>query len=337
MDATPASSDPRAVGRWLLVVAAVIALTVVVGGLTRLTESGLSIVEWRPITGVLPPLSAAAWEQAFAQYKASPEYLQVNAGMSMAAFQAIYWMEWGHRLLARAVGMIFLIPFLCFLVRSRIPSRFVAPLVVVFVLGGLQGALGWYMVQSGLVDRPDVSHYRLAAHLGLAVAIYGYVVALALELLWPRRSGRADPLLTALAGWIFIVLLSGALVAGLDAGFLHNTFPLMDGRWIPEGLSLLSPWILNLLENPTGVQFLHRLLAAVTVALIVALWWWRRPTTTPMGRRALDGLLLMVVVQAALGIATLLLVVPISLAVTHQAGAVALLTMALVARHVAPR
>jgi cytochrome c oxidase assembly protein subunit 15 len=336
----PLDADrPRAVGRWLMIVAAMIALTVLVGGMTRLTESGLSIVEWRPVTGILPPLTESAWQETFAAYRATPEYQKVNAGMTLAAFQAIYWMEWGHRLIARLIGVVFLVPFLWFVARRQIPSQLIPRLVAVFVLGGLQGALGWYMVRSGLVDRPDVSHYRLAAHLGVALVLYAYVLSLSFDLLWPvwpapaGRSSLERPL-TVLAAWLIVVMLSGALVAGLDAGMIHNTFPLMDGAVIPEGLSLLSPWVLNLLENPTGVQFLHRGLALITVVAIVFLWWRaRRMPLSNAGRAAMRWLVAVALLQVGIGIATLLLVVPLPLAITHQAGALALLTVALIARH----
>lgn len=319
--ATAQAGAERRVGRWLLACCALVFAMVLLGGLTRLTESGLSIVEWKPVTGVLPPLSEAAWSAEFDKYRATPEYQKVNAGMSLQAFQRIWWMEYSHRLLGRLIGVAFLAPFLWFLARGQVPARLRVHLWLVFLLGGAQGAVGWYMVKSGLVDRPDVSQYRLAAHLGLALLIYVYMLRLALDLLRPVTRRAA-----ATAGWlvlalVFVQALIGALVAGLDAGLHYNTFPLMDGAFVPPGLLLEQPWWLNLFENPITVQFAHRVGAyVVTVAVLWFCWRSRHPLR--------GWLLAALVLQMALGIATLLLVVPLPLAWAHQAGAVVLLTAA---------
>jgi heme a synthase len=326
LDLTPAPpAGERRIGVWLLVCCTLVFVMVLLGGLTRLTESGLSIVEWKPVTGVLPPLSAAEWQAEFAKYQATPEYQKVNTGMSLAAFQRIWWMEYSHRLLGRLIGVVFLLPFLWFLARGQVPAGYRGHLWLVFLLGGAQGAVGWYMVKSGLVDRPDVSQYRLAAHLGLALVIYLYMLRLALDLLWPvaRRSGSAIAAWVVLA-LVFVQALIGALVAGLDAGLHYNTFPLMDGALVPPGLLLEQPWWLNLFENPITVQFTHRIGAyVVTVAVLWFCWRSEHPLR--------GWLLAALALQVALGIATLLLVVPLPLAWAHQAGAVLLLTAGLLA------
>lgn len=332
---TKIDSRPRvAIGVWLLVLAAMVFVMIVIGGLTRLTGSGLSMVEWQPVTGWLPPLSDAAWQDTFAKYQAYPEYQKVNLGITLAEFKGIFWLEYVHRLWGRLIGVAFLVPFLVFLVKGWIERPLVPKLVALFVLGGLQGGLGWYMVKSGLVDDPNVSPYRLTAHLGLALLIYGYMLWMAFGLLWVREAGPASPgraraarLLLAL---VFVTALSGGLVAGLDAGFAYNTFPLMDGALVPAGLFELQPWFLNLFENITTVQFNHRGLAILTVVALAGFWW--RTRRTALGRRgrwAVNGLPIAAVAQAGLGISTLLLMVPTPLAVLHQAGAVVVFTLAL--------
>jgi cytochrome c oxidase assembly protein subunit 15 len=340
------AASRRWVATWLLVVCAFVFAMVVLGGVTRLTGSGLSIVDWRPITGVLPPLGEAAWAEAFARYRQFPEYQSVNQGMTLAGFKSIFWLEFVHRLVGRVLGIVFIVPFLWFLIGGRIERSLTPKLVIMFVLGGAQGLLGWYMVQSGLVERPDVSHLRLTAHLGLAVAIYGYILWVALDLLYPAGAGiHAEPParklaagLRALVPWVFLVILSGGLVAGLDAGLAYNTFPLMDGDIVPAGFLAQSPWPANFIGNAITVQADHRLLAVVTAIAVVVLWLWgqaqRLPTCLGL---ALHGLLAAAALQFALGILTLLLVVPIPLAAAHQAGALGLFTAALIAAHAARR
>ncbi|MBK8176134.1 MAG: COX15/CtaA family protein [Rhodospirillales bacterium] len=325
----------RILGSWLLVLAGMVFTMVVLGGLTRLTQSGLSMVEWRPVTGWLPPLSQESWEQAFAAYKAFPEYEKINAGMSLADFKSIFWLEFVHRLWGRLIGLAFAVPFIVFLARRWIDRAFSLKLLGMFVLGGLQGGLGWYMVASGLVDRPDVSQYRLAAHLGMALVIYAYILWVALGLLLPRRAvvlpsravaGRA----MAITALIFVTIVSGGFVAGLDAGYAYNTFPLMDGELIPAHLLASSPWWRSFFEDVTTVQFTHRLLALTTFSCVLAQFVWsRRPGTTAEVRRASAALAGWVCVQVGLGIATLLSIVALPLAAMHQASALVLWTLAL--------
>lgn len=314
---------------------------VVVGGVTRLTHSGLSITEWQPIVGALPPLNDGAWQDAFARYQRTPEYQQVNRGMSLDEFKGIFWWEYAHRLLGRLIGVVFLLPLLWFLARRRIPPGNATRLGAVFVLGGLQGAMGWYMVQSGLVDDPRVSQFRLTAHLGIALLIYGAMLWTALSLLRPasvlvtpaQRSVRRGAY--ALSGLVFFMALTGGMVAGIRAGFAYNTFPLMQGRIVPPELLTLEPWWRNVFWNMATVQFDHRLIAW-TLAFVTPLLWWRLQRTPGLpasARRGGHALLAMLAVQITLGIATLLLVVPLHLAAAHQAGAVLLLTAALNVAH----
>jgi heme a synthase len=324
---------------WLLACAALIFAMVVVGGITRLTHSGLSIVEWQPIVGTVPPLDEAQWLEAFAKYRKTPEYLQVNRGMTLEQFQGIFWWEYAHRLLGRLIGVVFLLPLAWFALRRRIPRALLPRLIAIFVLGGLQGALGWYMVQSGLVDDPRVSQYRLAAHLGLAAAIYAAILWTALDLLYPkppeRRSAQGPRRLSlALLAIVFVMILSGALVAGIRAGLSYNTFPLMDGHVLPPEAFVLEPRVLNFFSNMALVQFDHRLIAWALALLVPWLWARSRRERVPArARRSCDALLALFAVQVALGISTLLLKVPVPLAAAHQAGAMAVLTAALAAAH----
>jgi cytochrome c oxidase assembly protein subunit 15 len=318
--ATAAGAERR-IGWWLVVCAALVFVMVLLGGVTRLTESGLSIVEWKPVTGILPPVSDHDWQQEFDKYRQFPEYQKVKRDLSLDAFKRIWWMEYSHRLFGRAIGVVFLVPFLWFLTRRELPAGLHGPLWLLFLLGAAQGAVGWFMVKSGLVDRPDVSQIRLALHLGLALAIYLGMLWLAFGLLWPparRGGGLAWVVLSA----ALLQAMLGALVAGLDAGQHYNTFPLMDGQWLPPGLDALAPWWRNLVDNPITVQFQHRLGAYGLTAL--ALWLWARGAS-----QARHWLLVALALQLALGILTLVYVVPIPLAAAHQAGAVLLLTAAL--------
>ena len=331
------SRERRAIAAWLLFVCAMIYVMVLLGGITRLTFSGLSMVDWKPLTGWLPPLGAQEWEEAFARYREYPEYKELNAGMALAEFQQIYWIEFIHRFWGRLIGVVFFVPFAFFFVRGWIDGRDLPKYLFMAVLGGLQGVLGWYMVKSGLVDRPDVSPYRLTAHLGLAVFIYAYILWVALGLLrFPggeRARGFRRPLALfafAITILIFLTILSGGFMAGISAGFGYNTFPTMDGEWLPDGLYMLQPFYINFVEDITTVQFNHRVLATGIVALVVI--YWTRARLAGMGRRirfSADLLLVAALVQATLGISTLLLIVPVPLAVLHQAGAVALLSIAM--------
>ena len=325
----------RAVRWWLYGLALLIVVMVVVGGATRLTDSGLSITEWKPILGIVPPLSDADWQEAFAKYREIPQYKIINRGMSLEEFKVIFWWEWAHRFLGRMIGFAFLLPFLFFWATGRIERRLMPSLVAMFVLGGLQGALGWYMVASGLVDRVDVSQYRLAAHLSAAVVIFGFIYWVALGLR-PQAERGNEPAqgiwlsAVGLTALIFIQIALGAFVAGLDAGMGYNTWPLMDGALVPGGLGAMSPWYLNLFENALTVQFNHRVAgyAVVLWAVLHAVWTIAREGEGPAA--VVTGwLALVALAQAALGIWTLLAQVPISLALAHQAAAMLLFGLAL--------
>jgi heme a synthase len=332
---TNASRGPsRAVGLWLLGCAAMVLAMAVIGAITRLTESGLSIMEWAPVTGALPPLSQAEWERLFALYQQIPEYRQQNAGMGLAEFKSIFWWEYIHRLWGRLIGVVFALPLAWFWWRGQIDRAFGRKLLIALALGAAQGGLGWFMVASGFADRTDVSQYRLTAHLLLALAIYGYLFWLALSVIWPRpeysRDGAAPLLRRAL--WVLLALVavtiaSGGFVAGLNAGLTYNTFPLMDGRLIPDGYAMQSPWIVNLFENIAAVQFNHRILAVTTVTVALVLWLWSLSRDiAPAAHGGFAALAILALIQLALGITTLLLVVPVSLGALHQAGAILVLT-----------
>ncbi len=322
----------RAIAVWLLAVCGLIAVMVVVGGLTRLTGSGLSITEWKPIHGALPPLSPAEWNEEFEAYQKIPQYQQLNSGMTLDEFKGIFWWEWAHRNLGRLIGFAFLLPFLVFLFRGQIERGLIPRLIVLFVLGGLQGLLGWCMVASGLSGRVDVSQYRLVAHLGLALVIYGAMLWTALPL-WrgewpvaaaPHRLYRWSLIVMAL---IFVQILLGGFVAGLDAGLTYNTWPLMDGQFVPEGAYATSPMWLAPFEDVTTVQFNHRMMGYVVFASVIVLFvaGIRQGLKAPAG-----AYLVATVVQVLLGILTLIAGMALWLAALHQFGAVVLLTASLI-------
>lgn len=325
----------RLVAGWLFLMAGLVFAMVVLGGATRLTHSGLSMVEWRPVTGWLPPLSHDEWETAFAAYQRYPEYQKINPGMTLAGYKEIFWLEYVHRLTGRLIGVAFLIPLIIFAARGWIDRPLLRKLGLIFALGGLQGGLGWVMVKSGLVNQPDVSQYRLVAHLAMALVIYGAIIVVGLGLL-PRALGSAAAprgmvrLSYALCALVFLTALAGGFVAGIDAGFAYNTFPLMDGALIPADLFSLQPLYRNIFEDVATVQFDHRVLATLTGLAVLAFWFVvRRQVSTPRGRLALNALAATVCVQYGLGVATLVMIVPVPLGVAHQAGAVVLWTMAL--------
>lgn len=329
------AATDRWIARWLLVIAAMIFIMVVLGGLTRLTHSGLSMVEWRPLTGWLPPLSEAEWQSAFDAYRQYPEYEQINRGMTLAGFQEIFWLEYVHRVWGRLLGIAFLLPALSVIARRWVDRRLALTLLGLLVLGGLQGALGWFMVESGLVDRPDVSQYRLAAHLGLAVLIVGAIVWVAAVLLAGSRPAAhaPPPALSSAPGFatlalIFMTIVAGAFVAGTDAGFAYNTFPTMDGDWLPRHLMPLQPGYLNFFEDITTIQFTHRVLATVTGLAGLGWAFSLRRATGPVRRGAM-AVAVCIVGQYTLGILTVVYVVPVPTAALHQAGALALWTAAL--------
>ena len=336
--AEPVPDALAPVRRWLWICAAMIFAMVVIGGVTRLTESGLSITEWRPLTGAVPPLSDAEWQAAFARYQLIPEFRAKHADMTLGEFRTIFWWEYLHRLWGRMIGLVFALPLLWFVVAGRVRGALAWKLAGLLALGGLQGAIGWWMVASGLVDRTEVSPYRLATHLGLALIIYALIVRLALDL--SSTPTVRDTALNRFGRWVIaaiaLTILAGAFVAGTDAGFVYNSFPLMDGRFVPAGYGDLSPWWLNVFENVAAVQFHHRWIAITTlvlgfayVARVHALGADQRT------RRRASYLGAALLTQVAIGIITLLHAVPVALGAAHQAGAVIVLTLALATHHAA--
>jgi len=330
-----ASATPRAVAFWLLAVAALVFLMVVVGGITRLTESGLSIVRWEPLSGTLPPIGEAAWDAEFAAYRQSPQYQLVNSGMSLDDFKNIYFWEYVHRLLGRIIGLAFALPLAWFAWKRAIPRGYGWKLAALLALGGLQGAIGWWMVASGLVDRPDVSHIRLAVHLLMALAIFGGLLWVALDLLGLARDPGARPArMPTAAIWmlslLFLQFLFGAYVAGLDAGYAYSSWPKMGDAWFPAETPMLEPFLRNFADNPVMVQFVHRWLAfaVAAAALVLARNAWRAGHG-----EAAAALAASVTVQILLGIFTLLSGVELWIAASHQGMAVLLLAAALVASH----
>lgn len=337
LDRAATRQSRRLVAVWLFTVAAMIMVMIVLGGATRLTGSGLSIMEWAPLMGALPPLSHAEWERLFALYQKIPQYGLVNDGFGLAGFKHIFWLEWTHRLWGRLIGLAFLLPLVWFFATARIERRLIPRLCLFFVLGGLQGAVGWFMVASGFeADSTAVSPYRLVIHLVLALSLYVAIVWTGLSVLRPARPAIAAPrvvklLSVACLGLVALTIVAGGFVAGLHAGLTYNTFPLMDGHLVPEGYGQLTPALRNLTENIAAVQFDHRLLATLTLACVTTLAAVLPMAGLPLWLSLWVGAA--VACQYALGVATLLYVVPVPLAVLHQAGAVVLLTAVIVAVH----
>jgi|CXWL01.1.fsa_nt_gi cytochrome c oxidase assembly protein subunit 15 len=330
----------RTIGVWLLACSACVWIVLVTGGVTRLTHSGLSIVEWKPVVGIVPPLSEGQWQREFEKYRQTPEYLIVNAGMTVDGFKAIYLMEYSHRLLARAAGLVFVVPFLYFLFKGRIDRPLIPKLSAVALLWAMQGFLGWYMVASGLVREPHVSHLRLTVHLLAACALYAVMLSAALGLLRPaeaagtRRRTWFSVLSWILVGLSFLAIASGGLVAGLRAGLAFNTFPLIGNYWVPPYLLELRPIVRNFLENRLTVQYDHRVLAALLA--LAALVGWLGGLRCRLPRRAMTALHVLAgatAAQVALGAFTLLYRVPVALAAAHQGVALLLLAAALLVRH----
>lgn len=324
------NDDDKLIGRWLTLCAATIFGMILLGGVTRLTESGLSMVDWRPIMGVVPPLSTDDWVYLFDQYKLYPEYQLVNAGMSLAEFKQIFWFEYLHRMLGRLIGLMFFIPLMVFLWTGKVRASLKPHLFTLLFLGGCQGLMGWYMVQSGLIDRPDVSQYRLTAHLGLAIAIYAYIVWLAIGLFSPERQQRegATTSVFSIIGLVYLMILSGGFVAGTNAGLSFPTWPLMGDSFIPP--ALYRDGITSAFEQVTTIHFNHRMLAYVTgvVLIFAALRGLMRSGDTRL-RLASILMLTAVCLQIVLGISTVLSHVDITIAAGHQSGAVVLLTTVL--------
>jgi cytochrome c oxidase assembly protein subunit 15 len=337
MDRAATRQSRRLVAIWLFTVAAMIMVMIVLGGATRLTGSGLSIMEWAPLMGALPPASDAEWHRLFALYQKIPQYALVNEGFGLAGFKQIFWLEWTHRLWGRLIGVVFLLPMLWLWATARIERRLLPRLGLLFVLGGLQGAVGWFMVASGfLPDSTAVSPYRLVVHLTLAMVLYAAIVWTGLSALYPvRHLPPVSPLLRRLAiatlGCLSLTILAGGFTAGLHAGLAYNTFPLMDGRLVPDGYAMLHPLVRNLTENVAAVQFDHRLLATATLILATAtsVAGWRTDLPRPLA----VCLVVAVACQYGLGVTTLMLQVPISVATLHQLGAVLVLTVMLVVVH----
>ncbi|MBI3918781.1 MAG: COX15/CtaA family protein [Betaproteobacteria bacterium] len=329
------------VARWLLACSALVFAMVVLGGVTRLTHSGLSIVEWQPLVGAIPPLTEHDWSELFEKYRQTPEYQKVNLGMTLAGFKGIFWLEYFHRLLGRLIGIVFFVPLLYFLLRRIIDRTLAWKLAGIFLLGALQGAMGWYMVASGLVDDPRVSQFRLTAHLVLAFLIYAAMLWTALTLLAPQRLPGVDARLARIRrmAWVFtalvsLMVISGGFVAGIRAGLAYNTFPLMNGHIVPPELFMIEPWHRNFFYNMATVQFNHRLIAWALALFAPWLWFQARAAGLPRRLNAICNLLLIAVAaQIALGIGTLLLAVPVGLGAAHQGGALVVFTLALMLNH----
>ncbi len=334
MTALSRPARDRTVGFWLLIVAGMIFVMVILGGITRLSGSGLSIMEWNPLMGVLPPTNDAEWQRVFGLYQGIAQFKHINPGMTIEEFKGIFWWEYGHRIWGRLIGVVFFLPFLYFLFRGYLRKAWAPRLAAIFVLGAAQGAVGWYMVSSGFEDRDSVSQYRLVIHLLMALLIYALIFWSALDLLAEeplyddaekaRRLKRHTWIMIAM---IVVEITLGGLVAGLHGGLIYNDFPLMNGAIIAPDVFSLSPWWRSITENPGTAQFLHRCVA-VLVALVVLVLAVRPASTALLPGRTLL-LVFAVALQIGLGVATLMLVVPLPLAVAHQAGAVLLLTIAL--------
>ncbi len=311
---------------WLIACGILVFCMIIVGGATRLTHSGLSIVEWEPIVGTIPPLNDTDWNQVFDEYKGSPEYQLINFGMSLDEFKVIFWWEYFHRLLGRLIGFVFFVPFLFFLLTRRLNAGLTGRLLGIFALGGLQGGMGWYMVASGLVDEPNVSQYRLTAHLGIAFLIFGAITWTAMSVLYPSKTNLSAPVRSmyktsvAVSAVVFLMVLSGGFVAGLRAGLIYNTFPLMGDSFVPPNLFALTPFWTNFFDNMTTVQFDHRIIAYILAIIIPMFWFKLRRRDVSTRTKALSNLLLgLLALQIALGITTLIYYVPTVLGVAHQA------------------
>ncbi|MTI08734.1 COX15/CtaA family protein [Curvivirga aplysinae] len=325
---TQQTKTERNIGLWLALSAFMVFMMMIIGAITRLTESGLSMVEWRPFIGWIPPIGVEEWTRVFELYKQTSEYQLANFGMSLEEFQNIFWWEYIHRVWGRMIGIVYGLPFFWFLLRGQIPKGYKRHFTALLLLGGFQGVIGWWMVKSGFVDRTDVSQYRLATHLGVAFLILGYLIWVMLDFLAPIEQGRkavqrSFRRVGAMAhAVIFFTAISGALVAGLGAGRVFNDWPFMDGEFFPNGYFWRDPWWINFFETVQSVQFNHRSMAYLTA--IVIIWLWiasKRHDLAPRAKNAINALFGMLILQIALGISTLMLAVPMHLAVTHQAGA----------------
>ena len=323
--------DNKKVIYWLLTGCFLIFIMVVVGGITRLTDSGLSISNYKLITGTIPPLNDAEWQAAFELYQQYPEYQKLHSHFTIDNFKSIYFWEWLHRVIGRLIGLVFIIPFLYFLVTKQLSKKTIKKCLVLLILGGFQGFLGWYMVKSGLVDRPDVSHYRLAAHLTTAFLTFAATLWVALDLFYPNKkpiNAKFRNLIIASYAILIVQIIYGAFVAGLKAGLLHNHWPLMnENKFMHHTVYILEPFYKNLIENPSGIQFIHRTLAYLVVISILMLWFKsRKMSLTNLQTKGINALLILVVFQFLLGAFTIIFAVPLWLGVAHQIGAFFLLS-----------
>lgn len=319
------NADKKQVTWWLLSGCLLIFLMVVIGGITRLTGSGLSITEWNVVMGAIPPMNQTEWQEAFDKYKQIPQYQKLNYDFELSDFKQIFFWEYLHRLIGRMIGVVFLVPFLYFLWKKKLSPEWIRKSLFLFALGGLQGFLGWFMVKSGLTERTSVSHYRLAIHLIAAFVTFGFTLWFALPLMFQRKEKSHDKntstFLRILLGIVILQLIYGAFTAGLHAGRIANTFPTMDGEWIPSGINAMSPGYVNLFENLLTVQFIHRIIACTIVVLISILWWTnRKKNISSDQKRAIQICLMAVCIQFLLGVFTLLYHVPVTLAALHQVG-----------------
>ncbi len=331
--------DNKKVVYWLITGCFLIFIMVVVGGITRLTHSGLSMSNYKLISGTIPPMNPAEWEAAFDLYKQYPEYQKINSDFTLQDFKDIYFWEWLHRVLGRFIGLVFIFPFLYFLITKQLTKATIKKCVLLLILGSFQGFLGWYMVKSGLVDRPDVSHYRLAMHLTTAFITFSFALWVAMDIKFPTKQEINKPfrnLLRITFIFLIIQIIWGAFVAGLDAGFIHNTWPMMnDGKLIHETVYIeQKPVWKNFIEGKSGVQFIHRYLAYIVVGLIITLWFKaKKISISPLQNNLLKSLLVLVGIQFALGVFTLIYQVPVALGVLHQVGAFFLLAAMTITLH----
>ena len=323
--------------RWLAVCCALVFAMVLLGGAVRLTGSGLSMVEWRPIMGAIPPLDYAGWQRAFEKYQQFPEFQVVNPSMTMTGFQFIFWMEYAHRLLGRIIGVAFALPFLFFLWQGKLPRKITIKLAWLFALGGAQGLLGWYLVKSGLGDAAQVSSYRLAAHLFIAVLIYAYLIRILAELCSRNKQPHARKFGMVVVAVILLMIISGGFMAGSHAGFIYHTFPTMGGYWLPPQVDAMTPAWKNWFENPVAIQFTHRALAVLVLLITTSYAAWLLREKNRIDTAIGTALLVAVFAQTVLGIATLLAGVPLALGIAHQAGALILLGVAVVSLNSPPK
>ena len=331
--------DNKKVIYWLFTGCALIFIMVVVGGMTRLTHSGLSIPDYKLISGAIPPINDQQWQEAFELYKQYPEYQKLNSNISLKEFKGIFFWEWLHRVIGRAIGLVFIIPFLYFLITRQLNKSTIKKTIILLILGGFQGFLGWYMVKSGLVDRPDVSHYRLAAHLTTAFVTFAFTLWVALDLIFPIKqtiNKTYRNLIRIGLAILFIQIIYGAFVAGLDAGFIHNHWPMMsEGKLMHETvLTEKTPVYKNFIEGRSGVQFVHRILAFIVVISVVIIYIkGKKIAVSNRQLNGLNSLLILVGIQSLLGVLTILLQVPLWLGIAHQIGAFLLLSSMIFTLH----